>query len=343
MTEAGDPVGGEWNLDEQNREPLPDDVQLPELIDFKPDDLTREVMEEVNGMPSGYGSVENFSLAVTHQQAESAAKDFFDRRLANFGTYEDAMRSNEPVLFHSKLSPYLNLGLLDPLDLAREAEERYHSGQAPLNSVEGFIRQIIGWREYIYWQYWRTMPWIKEENFFSADRVLPEFFWTAETDMNCMRSVLKHAHKNGYNHHIERLMVLSNYCLLAGLDPRQVLNWFMASYIDAYEWVMVPNVLGMGIYADGGLTSTKPYAASANYINKMSDYCQNCSYYRTKRLGDDACPFNSLYWNFMMEHEATLRQNPRMGTSLLGLRHFEADERQQIRAQAARHLARLHG
>lgn len=330
----GSPVGGQWNYDSLNRRPLPKGLQPPERLRFEPDEITRQVMDEVAAFDVGIGSVEGFDLAVTHQQAWQALADFLDNRLSNFGPYEDAMSSRSDVLFHSMLSPYLNLGLLEPMAICRQAEARYRQGLAALPSVEGFIRQVIGWREFIYWQYWRQMPEMKESNFWNAQRPLPDFFWSGDTEMNCLRQAIGRALSSGYIHHIERLMLLSNYCLLAGISPQQVNDWFTACFVDAYEWVMIPNVLGMGLYADGGLTATKPYIASAHYINKMSDYCGACRYDARKRLGEGACPFNVLYWNFLIQHESVLKRNPRMGASVLGLQRIRIDERRRIQQEA---------
>jgi deoxyribodipyrimidine photolyase-related protein len=334
MTPEGDPIGGQWNYDAQNRRPLPKGIQPPERIRFEPDDITLQVIKEVTDLNHGVGSVQDFDMAVTHQDAWQAFIDFLDHRLANFGPYEDAMSSHSGLLFHSLLSPYLNIGLLEPLSLVQEAEARYAGGQAPLQSVEAFIRQVIGWREFIYWQYWRQMPGLKNANFWKAQRALPDFFWDGDTKMNCLRQVIERALHSGYTHHIERLMVVSNFCLLAGINPQQVNDWFTASYIDAYEWVMLPNVLGMGLFADGGITATKPYIASANYINRMSDYCTGCRYDPKKRHGQSACPFNLLYWNFLIEHEQLLRKNPRMGPNVLSLGRIGPEERRLIQQQA---------
>jgi deoxyribodipyrimidine photolyase-related protein len=260
------------------------------------------------------------------------------QRLASFGPYEDAMSSQHPVLYHSLLSPYLNIGLLEPLDLIEAVQQAYHQGQAPINSVEGFVRQILGWREYVCWQYWRLMPGLMEANAWDAQRPMPQLFWDAQTEMNCLRHAIGRAIQTGYNHHIERLMLLCNFCLLAGIHPATVNDWFLTFYVDAYEWVMAPNVIGMGLNADGGLIATKPYIASANYINRMSDYCQPCRYNQKQRTGEDACPFNFLYWGFLLNHEATLRANPRLGRNVMGLRHLDADERRAVRCQALEFL-----
>jgi deoxyribodipyrimidine photolyase-related protein len=338
MAPDGSPLSGQWNFDVQNRRPLPKGLQPPLRQRFEPDDITRQVMSEVAEITPAVGSVDGFDLAVTRHQARQALRDFLDHRLAEFGLYEDAMSGGSDALFHSVLSPYLNIGLLEPLPVALAAQERYMLGQAPLQSVEGFIRQVVGWREFIYWQYWRQMPELKSANFWDAHRSLPGFFWDAKTEMNCLRRVIHRALDNGYTHHIERLMVLSNFCLLAGISPQQVNDWFTTCYIDAYEWVMLPNVLGMGLYADGGVTATKPYIASANYIHKMSDYCAGCCYDPKQRLGPQACPFNTLYWNFLIQHEAVLRSNPRMGPNVLGLSRIGLEQREEIQAQAAKFL-----
>ncbi len=338
MTADGQPVGGEWNYDKLNRKPLPKDANPPLPPSFPPDDITRAVMAEVAALPGLTGAVDGFDLAVTRQQALAAFDDFLAHRLAGFGPYEDAMSRGHATLYHSVLSPYLNIGLLEPLELARAAERAYHAGQAPLNSVEGFVRQVIGWREYMAWQYWRLLDIWPESNAWEAHRPLPDFFWNGETELACLRSAIGRTLDSGYTHHIERLMLLSNFCLLAGVEPMQVNDWFLAAFVDAYQWVMLPNVLGMGLNADGGRTATKPYVASANYIHKMSDYCAGCRYDPKARTGPDACPFNLLYWNFLLQHEARLRANPRLGNAVLGLRHLDEAERARVREQAAAFL-----
>lgn len=337
----GEPLGGEWNYDKLNRKRLPKDDKPAGRIRFEPDTITHQVMADLSRSSHATGSFESFDLAVTHEQAKQAANDFFDHRLANFGPYEDAMSADHAILYHSHLSPYLNLGLLDPLQLAMEAEARHHAGEAPLNSVEGFIRQIIGWREYIYWQYWRLKPENLVSNFWAAQRPLPEMFWDGDTRMNCLYKVINRALTHGYTHHIERLMILCNFFNLAGVDPDAVNDWFLSTFIDAYEWVMLPNVYGMGLFADGGKIATKPYLASANYINKMSDYCQGCTFDRKRRTGKNACPFNTLYWNFLLKHEGKLRSIPRMSTSLLGLRHLDEAERKRVQQSAETFLDNL--
>jgi deoxyribodipyrimidine photolyase-related protein len=339
MDNDDEPLGGQWNFDKQNRKKLPDDVEIPERIRFEPDSTTNEVIQSVFRKFSWLQAPKDFDLAVTQSQAEAAAEDFVKHRLKHFGTYEDAMTHRENVLFHSMLSPYLNLGLLDPLNLAKKAEELYQEGDVEINNVEGFIRQLVGWREYMYWQYQRLMPELAEGNYFDAHNPLPEFFWSGETEMNCLKHVIQRVLKDGYAHHIERLMLISNYCLLVGIEPNEVLDWFQSLFIDAYDWVMVPNVMGMGLYADGGKVATKPYISSANYINKMGDYCQECAFDHNKRTGEKACPFNFLYWNFLIKHEEKLRENHRMARMLYNLKHLDEDERHAVRESAKNHIA----
>ena len=337
----GRPTGGRWNYDAENRKPLPPGLIPPEVPAFEPDSITRKVIEEVDAADHGVGTSRDFDLAVTRAQAAVAFDDFLEHRLPLFGPYEDAMSRRHGTLFHSVLSPYLNLGLLEPLPLVRSAEQAYRSGQAPLNSVEGFVRQLLGWREFIYWQYWRQMPDLRTANHWGATRPLPSFFWDAQTDMSCLRHIVERLIAKGFAHHIERLMVVCNYCLLAGINPALVADWFLEFYIDSHEWVVLPNVIGMGLNADGGQTATKPYIASAAYIHRMSDYCTGCRYSPRQRTGPEACPFNLLYWNFLLEHETELRSNPRLGPNVLGLRHLSPAERHAIQEQARTYLSSL--
>jgi len=340
LTADGSPVGGRWSYDAENRKPLPRNAQPPAPPSFPPDAITSAVLDEVARLPNGIGEVADFALAVTAGEATAALARFISERLPDFGAYEDAMSRRSALIYHSGLSPYLNLGLLTPMQLIRAAEAAYAADQAPLNSVEGFIRQVLGWREYMYWQYWRRLPILRTANGWHASRPLPAWFWTGETELACLHHTLSRALQTGYTHHIERLMLLCNFCLLAGIDPQAVNTWFLAAYVDAYEWVMLPNVIGMGLNADSGI-ATKPYIASASYINKMSDYCAGCRYNPKQRSGPDACPFNRLYWNFLIEHEAELRANPRLGPAVLGLGRLSAAEQATIRHEAAAYLARL--
>ena len=342
LTDDGNPAGGAWNFDRDNRKPLPKrGLETPPLPAFPPDAITSAAIETVDAIDHGVGHSLDFDLAVTHAAAQEALDDFVTHRLPSFGPYEDAMSADNAILFHSLLSPYLNIGLLEPLDLIRRAERAYDEGHAPINSVEGFIRQILGWREYVYWQYWRQMPALLTANSWQHSDAMPQFFWDGVTDMHCLHQVVDRVTELGYSHHIERLMLVCNFCMLAEVDPAVVNDWFLTFYVDAYEWVVTPNVIGMGLNADGGTIATKPYIASANYINKMGNYCQGCRFDPKQRTGEDACPFNFLYWNFLLKHEALLRANPRFGPAVLGLRHLDEDERKQVQANAADFLAAL--
>ncbi|NJM07462.1 cryptochrome/photolyase family protein, partial [Candidatus Gracilibacteria bacterium] len=291
--------------------------------------------------PAARGTLDDFDLAVTRQQALAVLADFVATRLPAFGPFEDAMSAQHGVLFHSLLSPLLNIGLLEPLEICEAAVTAYHDGHAALASVEGFVRQIIGWREYMYLRYWELMPELHQANAWQHQRPLPQAYWSGDTQMRCLQHAVQRVLSQGYTHHIERLMVLCNFALLAGIAPQQVNDWFLEYYIDAYDWVVTPNVIGMGLNADGGNIATKPYIASAAYINKMSDYCGGCHYDHKRRHGARACPFNTLYWNFLIEHEVQLRANPRLGPAVLGLKHLDTTERASVQTWAAEILAHL--
>ena len=314
MQDDGKPVGGEWNYDKQNRKPPAGDMDAPPRPLFEPDEITRECIALVEErFDDHFGSLEKFGWPVTRDQAEEAADAFFAKRIEKFGPYQDAMVEGEDDLYHSMLSTSINLGLLDPLELCKRAEQAYRDDKAPINSVEGFIRQLIGWREYIRGFYWYMMPHLEKANALNAQRGLPDFYWTGETDMNCLADAIRSTRDNAHAHHIQRLMVLGNFALLAGISPPEVQDWYLVVYADAYQWVELPNVSAMILYADGGKLATKPYAASGNYINKMSNYCGNCRYSHSKKTGEDACPFNPLYWHFMVRHRDVLEKNHRIG------------------------------
>lgn len=308
------PEGGEWNYDSENRKSPKKGLKIPPTYTTEPDTITREVMELVaHRFTDHFGDLEPFYFAVTRRQALQALEQFITERLINFGDYQDAMVQGEPWMYHSHLSFYINCGLLLPYECVQAAEKAYYQKQAPLNAVEGFIRQIIGWREYVRGIYWLKMPEYETENFLGATRALPPLFWGEETKMNCLRQCVKETKENAYAHHIQRLMVLGNFALIAGLHPAEVNEWYMIVYADAYQWVELPNVTGMILFADGGLLSSKPYAASGAYINKMSDYCKTCHYEVAIKNGDKACPFNYLYWDFLIRNEDKLRNNNRLG------------------------------
>ena len=331
LMEGEKPTGGRWNYDAENRKPPKDGLAVPKPYSSDIDNITDEVIELVaSQFPDHFGDLKPFYFAVTRDQALDALQLFIETRLRHFGDYQDAMIEDEPWMYHSHISFYLNCGLLLPLECVHAAEEAYYQGNAPLNSVEGFIRQIIGWREYVRGIYWLKMPDYPEENFFEADRNLPDFYWTANTKMNCLRQCVLETRNNAYAHHIQRLMVLGNFALLAGIDPKQVNQWFLAVYADAYEWVELPNVSGMILFADGGYLASKPYAAGGSYINKMSNYCKNCSYKVTKKNGSDACPFNYLYWDFLARNRKKLRSNHRIGMMYKTYDRMGEDKKQAI-------------
>lgn len=342
MEPDGSPAGGKWNYDAENRRPLDPDLFLPRRPRFKPDAITREVIELVEArFADHFGSLARFEWPVTAAQAEEAADAFFAERLEKFGPYQDAMVAGEDDLYHSLLSTSINLGLLDPLALCRRAEQAWRDGKAPLNSVEGFIRQIIGWREYIRGFYWYEMPALAEANALDAHRPLPEFYWTGETDMACLADCVRSTRDNAHAHHIQRLMVLGNFALLAGIEPGAVADWYLVVYADAYEWVELPNVAAMILYADGGRLASKPYAASGNYIDKMSDYCGRCVYSPKIKTGAGACPFNPLYWNFMVANRERLSANPRIGAIYGSWDRMGADRQAEYLASAEAVLASL--
>ena len=314
LMDGDKPIGGKWNLDKDNRKgasAIKEDI--PKRNNIKTDELIVGVMVEVNEVfKDSFGEIDNFNWATTHDEAWEQMNWFYKVYFKNFGSYQDAMKSDEPFMFHSLLSAYLNAGLLDPMECVIEAEKLYSAENIPLNSVEGFIRQIIGWREFIRGIYWSNMPHYKELNYFENSRNLPEFFWSGNTDMHCIQQSVDSTRKYAYAHHIQRLMVTGNFAMLAGISPSQICDWYLAVYIDAYEWVELPNTLGMATFSDGGIVGSKPYAASGKYINRMSNYCSSCKHNPNNTLEDDSCPFNYLYWNFLIQNSNSLSSNPRM-------------------------------
>lgn len=332
LMDNGKPVGDKWNFDTANRKALPKGISPPKPTQFKTDEITSEVITLVeHEFSDHFGDLIPFTFAVTREQALVVLNEFVSERLINFGDYQDAMVQEQPWMFHSHISFYLNCGLLLPQEVVEKAEQAYREGLVPLNSAEGFIRQVLGWREYVRGLYWLKMPNYKQENFFEAARKLPEFFWHAKTNMNCLKQCITETKENAYAHHIQRLMVLGNFSLLAGLHPDDVNEWYLIVYADAYEWVELPNVTGMILFADGGLLASKPYAASGNYINKMSNYCQQCHYNVKEKNGAQACPFNYLYWNFLQRHAKKLQGNPRLGMPYRTLNKMSEDKKRMIK------------
>ncbi len=337
LMEADQPVGGRWNFDKENRKSPKDKLNPPSPLWFEPDEMTQDVILQVKHLKniSLYGELEPFRWGVTRQQALAVLHHFIEQSLPQFGTYQDAMLIEEDTMWHALISPYLNLGLLHPLEVIEAVEKAYYEKELPLNSVEGLIRQVLGWREYMRGIYLIVDEDYPQKNYFNQTQPLPDFFWDAKkTKMNCLHQVLRQTERLGYAHHIQRLMILANFALIAGLSPQEVENWFHSAFIDAYDWVMQTNVIGMGLFADGGLLASKPYAASANYINKMSNYCKNCDYNYRDRLGEKACPFNFFYWDFIDRHYNQLKSQGRMGFILKNLEKMSDQHRKEIRQQA---------
>ena len=337
LMEGDAPAGGKWNFDAENRKPPADGLDVPDRLTFAPDTLTEEVLTLVEAeFPDNFGSLESFGFAVTRADAEAALDHFIADCLPRFGDYQDAMVKGERFMFHSLLSPYINAGLLDPLTVCERAEKAYADGHAPLNAVEGFIRQIIGWREYVRGVYWLKMPDYREMNALDQRRSLPEFYWTAETEMACVREVIEQTRDEAYAHHIQRLMITGNLAMLLGVKPAEIHEWYLAVYADAFEWVELPNTLGMSQFADGGLLGSKPYAAGGNYINRMSNYCSGCRYSVSKKAGEDACPFNYLYWDFLARKRERLKGNRRLSNMYATFDRMSDKRKSEIERDALR-------
>ncbi len=337
LMQGDEPEGGQWNYDKDNRESFGKEgsLNVPRVKTFEPDPITREVIHLVEKRyADNPGHLDFFDYPVTRQHALEALEDFIANRLPDFGRYQDAMVTGHPYLYHSRLACVLNLHLLDPREVIDAAVSSYYSGKAPLNSVEGFVRQILGWREYVRGVYWLKMPDYEHQNALNAQLEMPVFMWTAETDMRCLQTCLQQLVDHAYAHHIQRLMVLGLFSILLGVNPWKVHEWHMSMYADAVDWVSVPNVLGMSQYADGGFLATKPYAASGNYIQKMSNYCRDCCYNPKQASGEKACPITTLYWDFLDRHREVIRVNHRMKFQYSNLMRKSDEEMSAIRQQA---------
>lgn len=383
------PVAGKWNFDASNRQKMPDGVAVPTRLEFKKDTITLESIELVkNKFKDNFGNVEPFYFATTRSEALQLLKQFVETYLPTFGVYQDAMRIGGNFLFHSVLAPYLNVGLLSPMEVCEAAEAAFwksqdgdedsvaKSGKNPkksvkskrssndeieinkndnelsaflsdlspvdkitIESVEGFVRQVIGWREYIRGVYWLQMPEYAQLNHLSGEEKLPDFYWDTNTDMNCLRECISQTWDMAYSHHIQRLMVTGNFAMLLGVKPSEIHQWYLKVYSDAHEWVEMPNTLGMAIYADGGIVGTKPYACSANYINKMSNFCKSCKYNYKERNGPNACPFNYLYWNFLLKHDFS--KNPRMFAAYAGLSRLSDEEKEKVKSESKGFISKV--
>lgn len=339
LMDGDEPAGGQWNFDQDNRKPLPADLRPPPRQRFAPDRITQDVLELVERrFAQHFGDLEPFGWATTRADALEALEHFIRACLPRFGDYQDAMKQGEPFLYHSVISPYLNVGLLTAREVCATAEVAWRAGLAPLNAVEGFIRQVLGWREYVRGIYWLKMPGYAATNALSAARPLPAFFWTGRTSMNCIAQTVSDTRRNAYAHHIQRLMVTGNFALLAGIRPAEIEEWYLAVYADAFEWVELPNVHGMVMFADGGLLASKPYAASGAYIDRMSDYCAGCRHDPAIKTGPKGCPFNVLYWSFLIENRDALVRNPRMAMPYRTLDRMPPERRDLIAREAREFL-----
>jgi len=337
LMEDGEPAGGAWNYDAENRGAFSKagPGKLPAPRRFPPDAVTQGVIEMVNTRFADHpGSLASFDWPVTSDDARRALDDFLGNRLANFGRYQDAIWTGEPWLYHSRLAAAMNLKLLDPRDVVAGAERAWREGKVPIEAAEGFIRQVIGWREYVRGVYWHFMPEYEARNGLDASLPLPAFYWTATTEMNCLRDALSQTLTHGYAHHIQRLMVTGLFAMLAGVRPQDVHRWYLAVYVDAVEWVELPNTLGMSQFADGGVMASKPYCASGAYIERMSNACKGCRFEPKQATGPEACPFTTLYWDFLARHGSLLASNPRMTMQLKNLDRKPAGELRSIRRQA---------
>ena len=338
----GEPIGERWNFDSENRKSLPTGEHPPRRLRVAPDQITQEVLALVaKRFPENFGDLDGFGWAVTRRDALAALDHFIADVLPCFGDFQDAMAVDEPFLYHALISAYLNVGLLDPREVCRAAELAFRKGEVPLNAAEGFIRQILGWREYVRGIYWLEMPRYAETNALGAKRKLPWFYWSGETPMNCLSHAIGDTRRHAYAHHIQRLMVTGNFALLACIRPAEIEEWYLAVYVDAFDWVELPNTHGMVMFADGGLLASKPYAASGAYINRMSNYCASCVYDPKVRTGESACPFNLLYWHFLDENREKLRHNPRMAMPYQNLDRMPEKERATLLTQARAFLKRM--
>ena len=342
LMNGNEPEGGKWNYDAENRKPAPGDIAFSGPMRFTPDGMVEEVLDLV-GVRFGdsFGTLRPFWFATDQEQARRALTHFITYALPRFGDYQDAMLSDNRFLYHAMISPYLNVGLLDPLEVCKAAEEAYRDGHAPLNAVEGFIRQIIGWREYVRGIYFREGPDYPRRNALNHQRKLPWFYWTGDTDMTCLSRTITQTEQEAYAHHIQRLMVTGNFALLAGVNPTELHDWYLRVYVDAFEWVEAPNTVGMSQFADGGIIASKPYVSSGAYINRMSDYCKSCRYKVADKTGKDACPFNLLYWHFLDRHADRFRDNPRMAQTYANWDRMDEERRKTILTEAQGFLDRL--
>jgi deoxyribodipyrimidine photolyase-related protein len=342
LMEEDEPAGGQWNFDSENRKPPPEGVDHSGPMQFTPDEVIEEVLDLVESRFSDhFGDLRPFHFATDQAQARRALAHFIRHALPRFGDYQDAMMRGERTLYHAVISPYLNIGLLDPMEVCKAAEQAWRDGDVPINAAEGFIRQILGWREFVRGIYFLQGPDYTGLNALGHDADLPSVYWGGETGMRCMEQAVTQTREDAYAHHIQRLMVTGNFALLAGIDPAQVHEWYLAVYADAFEWVEAPNTIGMSQFADGGIVGSKPYVSSGAYINRMSDYCKACEYKVSVKTGEGACPFNLLYWHFLDRHRDRFESNPRMGNMYRTWDRMDAERRDTVLSDAGALLDRL--
>jgi deoxyribodipyrimidine photolyase-related protein len=341
LMEGDKPAGGRWNFDQENRKAAKADLLRPRPQDFAPDGVVEEVLDLVEVRFRHFGRLRPFRWATDRAGASAALAEFVAERLPRFGAEQDAMLEGEAYLSHAVISPYLNLGLLGPMEVCRAVEAAWRAGRVPIAAAEGFIRQVIGWREYVRGIWALKGPTYLEGNALGHRRALPAVYWGGETRMACMAAAVGQTRDLAYAHHIQRLMVTGNFALLAGVDPARVHEWYLSVYVDAFEWVEAPNTIGMSQFADGGILGSKPYVSSGAYIDRMSDHCRGCGYRVKEKVGDGACPFNLLYWHFLDRHRGRFRANPRMGQMYRVWDGMEAGHREAVLAGAERVLARL--
>ena len=342
MMEGDKPAGGQWNFDHDNRKAAKPDMFRKPPLRFEPDAVTRAVMATVQSRFTHFGTLDGFGWATDRHQALQVLDHFITHALPRFGDEQDAMLRGDPILSHALISPYLNLGLLTPSEVCHAAEAAWRAGHAPINAVEGFIRQIVGWREYIRGIWALKGPDYITMNALDHHASLPPLYWGGATKMACLSHAVQQTQDLAYAHHIQRLMVTGNFALLAGVDPAQVHDWYLSVYIDAFEWVEAPNTIGMSQFADGGIVASKPYVSSGAYIDRMSDYCGACAYAVKEKTGEAACPFNLLYWHFLIRHRDRFKSNPRMGQMYHTWDKMDAGHRDRVLAEADKMLARLH-
>lgn len=342
LMEGDKPAGDKWNFDHDNRKPAPGDVTYSGPMQFTPDAVVEEVLDLVEArFGNHFGDLRPFWFATDQGQARQSLAHFVKYGLARFGDYQDAMLADNRFLYHALVGPYLNIGLLDPLEVCRAVEDAWKAGDVPINAAEGFIRQVIGWREYVRGIYFHEGPDYAARNGLNHQRKLPDFFWGSETRMRCVSKAVEQTRAEAYAHHIQRLMVTGNFALLAGIDPAEVSEWYLAVYADAFEWVEAPNVVGMSQFADGGVIASKPYVSSGAYINRMSDYCKGCAYKVATKTGEGACPFNLLYWHFLDRHRDRFSNNARMGNMYRTWDRMDEAKRETVLAEAEEFLERM--